>query len=67
MSAKRSRPQSIEVEGPTTKDAIRLGLEKLGVTKDKVEVRILAEEKKGLFGMEGAKQAKVKLTKKSQQ
>lgn len=65
MRKARTVPLSIEVEGPTTKDAIRLGLEKLGVTKDKVQVRVLAEEKKGLFGMEGAKQAKVKLTVKT--
>lgn len=65
MTAKKHQQQSIEIEGLTTKEAIRLGLEKLGVTKDRVEVKILSEEKKGLFGMEGAKMAKVKLTVKT--
>jgi spoIIIJ-associated protein len=57
--------KSIEVEGRTTKEAINIALKKLGVTKDKVNIRILSEEHKGLFGMHGHKLAKVKITLKS--
>ena len=54
--------KSIEVEGRTTQEAINIALEKLGASKDEVQIKILSEERKGLFGMEGAKQAKVKVT-----
>ncbi|MBN1354173.1 MAG: Jag N-terminal domain-containing protein [Candidatus Omnitrophica bacterium] len=53
--------RSIEVEAKTTQEAIALGLKKLNVKKEDVEIKILCEERKGLFGMEGAEQAKVKL------
>lgn len=56
------RKKSIEAEGKTTKEAIEKALKLLGVTKDKVDVKILCEECKGLFGMEGQKLAKVKVT-----
>ncbi|MEI8175449.1 MAG: Jag N-terminal domain-containing protein [Candidatus Omnitrophota bacterium] len=52
----------IEVEGKTTKEAINKALQILGATRDKVEIKILCEESKGLFGMEGQKLAKVKVT-----
>ena len=54
--------KSIEVEGKTTKEAIGKALKILGVTKDRVDVKILCEECKGLFGMEGQRLAKVKVT-----
>lgn len=53
---------SIEAEGRNTKEAISQALTKLGISKDRVKVKILAEERKGLFGMKGASQAKVKVT-----
>ena len=52
----------IEVEAKTTKEAIRIALEKLKVKKEDVEIKILREENKGLFGMEGAEPAKIKVT-----
>lgn len=54
--------KGIEVEGKTTREAIQKALRILGVTKDKVDIKILCEESKGLFGMEGQKLAKVKVT-----
>ncbi len=51
----------IEVEAKTTKEAIRIALEKLKVKKEDVEIKILREEHKGLFGMEGAEPAKIKV------
>ena len=57
--------RSIEVEGATVREAIKKGLTLLGVTRHKAEIHVLAEETKGLFGMRGAKPAKVRVTEKS--
>ena len=54
--------KSIEIEGKTTKEAINAALKQLGVARDQVNVQVLSEENKGLFGMEGAKLAKIKVT-----
>ena len=54
--------KSIEVEGRTTKEAIDQALKQLRVTKDRVNIKILSEENRGLFGMHGNKLAKVKVT-----
>ena len=54
--------KTIEVEGATTREAIQKALKILGVTKDKVEIKILCEESKGLFGMDGQKLARIKAT-----
>lgn len=54
-----SDSKSIEVEGKTVNVAINKALKLLGVSRDSVTVRIVCEEKKGLFGMEGAKLAKI--------
>jgi len=58
-------PQSVEVEAKTTKEAINIALKKLDIPKSKATVEILREEHKGLFGMEGAELAKVRVTVKS--
>ena len=54
--------KSIEVEGKTTKEAIGIALKKLRVSKEQVDIKILNEEHKGLFGMNGGNLAKVKVT-----
>ena len=54
--------KTIEVEGATTKEAIQKALKILCVTKDKVDIKILCEESKGLFGMDGQKLARIKAT-----
>ena len=53
---------SIEAEGRSTKEAISIALERLRVPKKRVRVQVLSEERKGLFGMKGASQAKVRIT-----
>ena len=58
---KKKNPTTIEVEAKTTKEAIRIALEKLNVKKEDVDIKILREEHRGLFGMEGAEQAKIKV------
>lgn len=54
--------KSIEVEGSTVESAIKKALKLLNVPRTSVDVKVVCEEKKGLFGMEGAKPAKVKVT-----
>ena len=55
-------PKSIEVEGGTVEEAIKRALDFLKVSREDVTVKVVCEEKKGLFGMEGAKPAKIKVT-----
>lgn len=54
--------KAVEFEGVTVEDAIKKALEILKVSKDEINVKVVCEEKKGLFGMEGAKPAKIKVT-----
>ena len=54
--------KSSEVKGRTSQEAIKAALKKLGVSRSQVKVEILAEEDKGLFGMEGARPAKVRVS-----
>ncbi len=56
-----SEKKIIEVEAKSPQEAIAIALKKLGAKKNEVEVKILNEENKGLFGMEGSKKAKVKV------
>ena len=51
---------SIEAEGSTVEEAIKKALEYLNVSREDVVIKVVCEEKKGLFGMEGAKPAKIK-------
>lgn len=54
----------IEVEGKTVEEAITAGLKKLGVSRDKVEIKILDEGTTGLFGLMGSKPAHIRMTAK---
>jgi len=54
--------KSIEVEGKTSREAIGKALKKLGVPRNKVRIKVLTEGHRGLFGMEGARKAKVRVT-----
>ena len=56
---KKKLLNSIEVEGKSVEAAIKKALEILGVSRNKVDIQVVCEEKKGLFGMEGAKPAKI--------
>jgi len=53
---------SIEVEGGTVAEAVRKALKELKLPRQKVKIEVLSEEKKGLFGMPGAKPAKVRVS-----
>ena len=53
---------SIEIEGRTVGEAIKKALQELKVPREKVKIEILSEGLKGLFGMRGAKPAKIRVS-----
>lgn len=55
--------ESIESEGKTVTQAVERALEKLGLSREQVEVQILQEPSGGFIGI-GAKAAKVRVTEK---
>jgi spoIIIJ-associated protein len=59
---KEMSKHSLEVEGADIEDAIKRALDVLKVSRDEIIIKVVCEEKKGLFGMEGAKPAKIKVT-----
>ncbi|TAN61425.1 hypothetical protein EPN16_03340 [bacterium] len=52
---------TVDAEGKTAEEAIEKALHILKAGRKEVKVRILAEEQRGLFGMEGARPAKVRV------
>lgn len=64
MSPKKQELQEIEIEAKTAREAIRVALSKLGVDKSEVDIKVLREENKGLFSMQGSKLAKIRAIKK---
>jgi len=52
----------VEVEGKTVEEAIEKALKELKLPRNRVKIESLSEEKKGLFGMAGAKLAKVRVS-----
>ena len=60
-------PKNIEVEGSTVEEAIKKALEYFNVSREDITVKVVCEEKKGLFGMEGAKLAKIKASLKEKE
>ncbi len=52
----------IEVEGDSVEEAIKKALRELKVPRKKAKIEVISEEAKGLFGMPGAKPAKVRVT-----
>jgi spoIIIJ-associated protein len=61
MDEKRT---SLEMIAPSVEEAVERGLADLGVTEIEVEIEVLDEGNRGLFGI-GARQARVRLTLKS--
>ena len=52
---------NIEVEGRTVKEAVRKALQLLKLPRNKLKIEVLVEEEKGIFGMPGAKPAKIRI------
>lgn len=53
---------SVEKSAKTVQEAIELAVQELGAISENVEVEVLEEGNKGLFGIIGGKMAKVKVT-----
>lgn len=51
----------IEVEAKTVTEAIEKALQILKVSREEINVRVLSEEKMGLFGMGGGRPVKVRV------
>ena len=60
-----TKKTTIEVEAVTVEEAIKKALKTLQAREKEVTIEILKEEHKGLFGMEGAERAKIRVTMKS--
>ena len=58
---------SIEIEGRTVEEAVKKALKELKLQRDQIKIEVLVEEEKGLFGMPGAKPAKVRVSIKRKQ
>jgi len=56
------RSEASEFEGNTLDEAIKKAVLKFGLPKNKLDIKVVCEEKRGLFGMQGAKAAKIKVT-----
>ena len=54
--------KELEITGKNIEDAIEKGLQELNCSKEDVEIKVLDEGTKGLFGLMGAKPARVLLT-----
>ena len=57
----KNKERKIEIEGDTIEDAIKKAMLIFNVSREALIVKVLCEEKKGLFGMAGAKLAKIKV------
>jgi spoIIIJ-associated protein len=55
---------NLEIIAPSIEEAVEEGLEKLGLPEDAVEIEVLDEGNKGLFGL-GSRQARIRITVKS--
>lgn len=58
---KHIKPVEFEIEGKTVEEAVEKAVNLLKVNKKYLKIRVLSEEKKGLFGMEGSKPAKIRV------
>lgn len=59
--------KTVRAEGKTTTEAIEKGLKELGVSKDKVEIKVLEEEKRSFYNILAPRVVKVELTLKENQ
>jgi spoIIIJ-associated protein len=59
------RNESLNVSAKTVEEAIEQGLTQLGLTRDQVDIEVVSEGKRGVFGF-GSEEAYVRLTPKPQ-
>lgn len=60
--ADNKEKKSFEFVGGTIDEAIKKAMNELQVKREDIIVKVVSEEKKGLFGMEGANPAKIRVT-----
>ncbi|NCU33367.1 MAG: hypothetical protein EOM23_10680 [Candidatus Moranbacteria bacterium] len=53
--------KTLMYEGKNVEEAIQAALSDLKLSRDQVQIKIVCEESKGLFGMNGLKPAKIKV------
>ncbi len=58
----KQHTDSLEIDGNSVENAIQKALSILKVSREEINVKIVCEEKKGLFGMAGETPAKIKVT-----
>jgi len=61
MRRQREGKRSVEASGRDVEEAIAHGLAELGKTRDEVEIEVLSEGSRGLFGL-GAEEARVQIS-----
>lgn len=54
--------KTYDFSGPTVEDSILSAIKELGVSREKLIIKIVCEERRGLFGMQGASPAKIKVS-----
>ena len=57
--------KAIEFEGSTVESAIKKAVKTFGVPRETLNIKVVCEEQRGLFGMEGVKTAKIKVSVKT--
>ncbi len=57
-----SGEHSLEFEGRTVEEAVKKALKETKLKRNQIKIEVLCEEEKGLFGMPGAKMAKIRIT-----
>lgn len=65
MPEKNEAPEPLlikEYEGNTAEEAIQIALAELKVPRESIKIQILSEGTRGLFGMQGAKMAKIRVS-----
>lgn len=56
---KKENKIRLEFYGVSVDDAVQKAIKELNVPRETLVVKVVSEEKKGLFGMEGEKPAKI--------
>lgn len=62
----KRKVREIESTAPTIEEAITKGLADLGLSREEAEIKVLDEGESGLFGLGGAKPARVLIQEKSE-
>ena len=64
MEGKQERKRQqveLEFDGRTIEEALEKALAALKVSREELDVKVLSEEEKGLFGMSGGKPARIRV------